>query len=47
MAKKFDPEAELRKVGQKIRKEQKASNERFIKDLEKESKDNEKDKRGA
>ena len=45
MVKKFDPDAELRKVGAKIRKEQKASTERFIKDLEKGAKDNEKSKR--
>jgi hypothetical protein len=32
---KFDPEAELKKVGKKLRNEQKKSNEKFIRDLEK------------
>ena len=36
MSKRYDPEAELKKVGVKVRKEQKASTEKFIKELEKE-----------
>ncbi len=39
MAKKFDPDAELKKVGAKLRKEQHKSNEEFIKNLEREKKD--------
>ena len=35
MPKKFDPDAELKKVGAKLRKEQKASTEKFIRDLDK------------
>jgi hypothetical protein len=37
---KFDPEAELHKVGKKLKKEQKKATDKFIKELEKQDEKN-------